>query len=80
MLAERTDVLVVGAGPAGCALGHLLKSEGVDVTIAEIRDTRTKDKLCGGIYANAVAGLLDECFVRALPVPWPPTIRAKPST
>lgn len=62
MLVEKTDVLVVGAGPAGCALGHLLKSEGVDVTIAEIRDTRTKDKLCGGIYANAVAGLLDECF------------------
>ena len=29
------DVVVVGAGVAGCTLGHLLTREGFDVTILE---------------------------------------------
>lgn len=33
--AERTQVVVVGAGPAGLLLGHLLEQHGVDTVILE---------------------------------------------
>ena len=31
----KTQVAIVGAGPAGLLLGHLLRAEGIDVTIVE---------------------------------------------
>ena len=34
-MAERTTVLIVGAGPAGLVLGNLLRAEGVDTLILE---------------------------------------------
>ena len=50
----KTDVLVVGAGAAGAALGFLLKSAGADVLLLEILDARKKNKLCaGGLESRA---------------------------
>ena len=31
----KTEVAIVGAGPAGLLLGHLLRAEGIDVVIVE---------------------------------------------
>ena len=31
----QTEVAIVGAGPAGLLLGHLLKAEGVDCVVIE---------------------------------------------
>ncbi|MBR1885279.1 MAG: FAD-dependent monooxygenase [Schwartzia sp.] len=44
----KTDVLVVGAGTAGSALGFLLKTAGKDTLLLEMQDARTKSKLCAG--------------------------------
>jgi 2-polyprenyl-6-methoxyphenol hydroxylase-like FAD-dependent oxidoreductase len=40
---ERTDVTVVGAGPAGCVLAYLLARSGVDVTLLERHDLRNRE-------------------------------------
>lgn len=53
-----SECLVVGAGVAGCAFGYLMRQAGHDVLMLELRDARTKDKLCGGILGTpSLAGL-----------------------
>ena len=37
MTAERTQVAIIGAGPAGLLLGHLLHRHGIDSVIVEAR-------------------------------------------
>ena len=37
MESVRTQVVIIGAGPAGLLLGHLLEREGVDSVIVETR-------------------------------------------
>lgn len=59
MSAERleTDVLVVGAGPAGAAAGYHLARHGIDVTLVD-RATFPREKVCGdGLTPRAVAAL-----------------------
>ena len=59
-------VLIVGAEPAGCALGLLLHRAGVSVLVAEARDARHKDKLCGGIpYDQAIAVTVENVRAQA---------------
>ena len=49
---NKTDVLIIGAGPAGCALGYLLRQAGHDTLIVEALDVAAKDKLCGGVLTK----------------------------
>lgn len=48
----EAEVLIVGAGPAGSALGFLLRQAGVDTLIVEAQDVKAKDKLCGGVLVR----------------------------
>ena len=61
------DVVVVGAGPAGAALAHLLASRGVEVTLLERqrafeREFRGEVLMPSGVHALEQIGLegLDE--------------------
>lgn len=47
MSSSRSDVVVVGAGPAGALLAYLLASAGARVTIID-KATFPRDKVCGG--------------------------------
>ena len=56
------DVLVVGAGLAGCTLGLLMRRAGKSVLAAELLDARSKDKLCGGVLAHNAPGLFEGIY------------------
>ena len=51
---KKTDVLIVGAGPAGSVCGYLLKKAGVDCLLID-HATFPRDKICGG-------GLTPKCW------------------
>lgn len=59
---ERTDVLIVGAGPAGSCLGMLLARAGYRVTILESRP-RGHHKVCGDLLGPRSLGLLESLDV-----------------
>ena len=52
-----SDVLIVGAGPAGSFLGYLLARAGLSVTIID-KATFPRDKVCGGGLSNKTVELL----------------------
>jgi geranylgeranyl reductase family protein len=52
MLAGRSDVLIVGAGPAGAAAGTFLAGAGLSVACVD-RATFPRDKTCGDAVSNA---------------------------
>lgn len=60
----RTQVAIVGAGPAGLLLGRLLERRGIDSVIVE---QRSRDHVLGriraGVLEHATAALLDEAGV-----------------
>lgn len=63
---ERTDVLVVGGGPAGAATSYWLARAGHHVTCVE-RKTFPRDKTCGdGLTPRAVKQLTDMGLYDAL--------------
>lgn len=43
---KRTDVCIVGAGPAGATLSHFLSKEGIDHILVD-RSAFPRDKICG---------------------------------
>ena len=47
----KTQVAIVGAGPAGLLLGHLLRAEGIDCVVLE---SRTPDHVLGRIRAGVL--------------------------
>jgi geranylgeranyl reductase family protein len=52
-----TDVLIVGAGPAGAAAARVLASRGIDVLLVD-RSEFPRDKVCGdGLIPDALAAL-----------------------
>ena len=54
---HRADVVIVGAGPAGCAAATFLAREGVDVLVVD-RATFPRDKVCGdGVAPRSVSML-----------------------
>jgi p-hydroxybenzoate 3-monooxygenase len=55
----RTDIAIIGAGPAGLLLAHLLAAEGVESIVVE---TRTKEY----VAARIRAGTLEDSSVRLL--------------
>jgi p-hydroxybenzoate 3-monooxygenase len=60
----RTQVVIIGAGPAGLLLGHLLEREGVDSVIVE---TRSRDyvqqRVRAGVIEYGIANFLEESGV-----------------
>ncbi len=62
----RTQVAIVGAGPAGLLLGQLLGEAGIDNVILELR---TREHVLGriraGVLEQGTAGLMDEAGVGA---------------
>src|ERR1700751_84101 len=50
------EVVVIGAGPAGCSAALTLAATGVSVLVAE-QDQPGKDKPCGDAYVPAAVGL-----------------------
>jgi geranylgeranyl reductase family protein len=69
---QRTDVLVVGAGPAGSAAALAAARAGVAVTLID-RATFPRDKLCGGLLTRRAA----KAYARAFDHPWDDVIEAR---
>ena len=47
----RTDVTIIGAGPAGLLIGHLLRAEGIECLVLE---RQTPDHVAGRIRAGVL--------------------------
>jgi p-hydroxybenzoate 3-monooxygenase len=63
-VSERTQVGIVGAGPAGLVLGHLLHLRGIDSVILEDRDREYVEKrVRAGVLEQGTADLLIETGV-----------------
>ena len=61
---SRTQVVIVGAGPAGLTLGHLLHLEGIDSVILEARSRAyVEARVRAGVLEHGVADLFDEAGV-----------------
>ncbi len=61
MADHRTAVGIVGAGPAGLLLGHLLQQAGIDSVTVEIRsEQRVIDRVRAGVLEQTTVDLLHE--------------------
>ena len=60
-MAERTQVGIIGAGPAGLILAQLLHLEGIDSVVLEVR-TRTyiEERVRAGVLEQGTVELLTE--------------------
>ena len=66
MAAHRIAVGIVGAGPAGLLLGHLLQRAGIDSVTAEVRSERhVIERVRAGVLEQATVDLLREAGVGA---------------
>jgi p-hydroxybenzoate 3-monooxygenase len=59
MTRSKTDVAIIGAGPSGLMLGHLLTQAGIDCVIVE---RQSPDYVLGRIRA----GVLEQCTLRIM--------------
>ena len=59
---DDVDVLVIGAGLAGCSLGFLMRRSGRSVLAVELRDASAKDKLCGGLLTRKALELFGAIY------------------
>ncbi len=50
---EKFDVLILGAGPAGCAAAYMLSGKGLRIALIE-KDTFPRDKICGDALSSDV--------------------------
>jgi p-hydroxybenzoate 3-monooxygenase len=59
MTARRTQVAIIGSGPAGLLLGHLLKAEGIDCVVLE-RQTRehVESRIRAGVLETVTTDLM----------------------
>jgi p-hydroxybenzoate 3-monooxygenase len=56
----RTEVAIIGAGPAGLLLSHLLAADGIDSVVLEIRTREyVEARIRAGILESSTVGLLD---------------------
>ncbi len=66
MTTTRTQVAIVGAGPAGLLLGHLLHRAGVDNVIVERHDRRhAEERIRAGVLEQGTVDTLTEAGVGA---------------
>ncbi|MGH8980970.1 MAG: 4-hydroxybenzoate 3-monooxygenase [Acidimicrobiales bacterium] len=62
----RTQVGIVGAGPAGLLLSHLLAQEGIESVVLERRPREyVEQRVRAGVLEHSTAELLDTCGVGA---------------
>src|SRR5919206_1048117 len=60
----RTQVAIVGAGPAGLVLGHLLHERGIDAVVLEARDRAyVEARVRAGVLEQGTVDLLGELGV-----------------
>jgi menaquinone-9 beta-reductase len=59
----KSDVLIVGAGPTGCAAGIMLARAGVDVCVVD-RARFPRDKVCGDAVSNDGIALIEQLGAR----------------
>ena len=60
----RTQVGIVGAGPAGLLLSHLLHLEGIESVVIEARSRQyVEDRVRAGVLEQGSVDLLNECGV-----------------
>ncbi|MGH8987854.1 MAG: 4-hydroxybenzoate 3-monooxygenase [Acidimicrobiales bacterium] len=60
----RTQVGIVGAGPAGLLLSHLLAQEGIESIVLECRSREyVEQRVRAGVLEHSTAELLDACGV-----------------
>lgn len=59
MTAQRTQVAIIGSGPAGLMLGHLLKAEGIDCMVLE-RQTRAhvESRIRAGVLETVTTDIM----------------------
>jgi len=50
---EKFDVLIVGAGPAGCAAAHMISGNGLRIALIE-KEVFPRDKICGDALSSDV--------------------------
>ncbi len=62
----KTTVAIIGAGPAGLLLGHLLKAEGIDCVIVERQDrTYVESRIRAGVLETTTTDLLHRLGIDA---------------
>ncbi|WP_129793829.1 4-hydroxybenzoate 3-monooxygenase [Sphingosinicella sp. CPCC 101087] len=61
MAIQRTQVAIVGAGPAGLLLGHLLRTEGIEVVVVE---RRSADYVLSRIRAGVLETITTDLMER----------------
>lgn len=64
IVTTRCDVLVIGAGPAGCAAAIAAARAGARVRVLD-RARFPRDKTCGDAVSNRGAAIVDDCVGRS---------------
>jgi len=54
METQKYDVVIVGAGPAGCAAAYMLSGNGLKIALLD-KETFPRDKICGDALGSDVA-------------------------
>ena len=57
----RTEVAIIGAGPAGMMLGHMLRQQGIDCLMLERRDrSYVEGRVRAGVLEQTTVSILDD--------------------
>ena len=66
MTTRKTQVAIVGAGPAGLLLGHLLRMEGIEVVVVErMSGDYVLGRIRAGVLERTLTDLLDRLGINA---------------
>src|SRR4051794_22052593 len=59
MAGHKTEVAIIGAGPAGLLLGHLLRAEGIDCVVVERQSANyVMSRIRAGVLETVTTALL----------------------